>query len=312
MEDKDGASRDLRGGGHPFRHAYARPDRRVWQAVGHADVHGRSDRLREAGRHDRRSRCLSGRRGGRHQLVRGGARQAARRGRVQRIRGTPAQTRGATQGRQVRSRRRPRRGPQRARGRRDQCAEKRGWVGRGATRPERGTCAAGHGDDRAVQLRDGTADHRPGTHPGTLPRAAHPDQDAQARRMPSQREHGGTGHARCAEGLGQGMEGPQGAGGPAGEEHETHPGGARPPAARHLLRQHGDRRDPGHRRRRQSRTHPQRGRVRPGSAAPAPSLPPAARPTGTGLIKAATGRATPPCTTSPSSACATTSPPATT
>ena len=63
------------------------------------------------------------------------------------------------------------------------------------------------------------------------PRAAHPDQDAQARRMPSEREHGGTGHARCAEGRGQGMEGPQGAGGPAGEEHETHPGGQRPPAA---------------------------------------------------------------------------------
>ncbi len=41
------------------------------------------------------------------------------------------------------------------------------------------------------------------------------------------------------------MEGPQGAGGSAGEEHETHLGGARPPAAWHLLRQHGDRRDPG-------------------------------------------------------------------
>lgn len=50
----------------------------------------------------------------------------------------------------------------------------------------------------------------------------------------------------------------------------------------------------------------------PSSAAPAPSPPPAARPTGTGSTKAATGRATPPCTTSPSSACATTSPPATT
>lgn len=112
-------------------------------------------------------------------------------------------------------------------------------------RPERGTGAAGHGDDRAVQFRDGPADHRPGTHPGTLPRVAHLDQDAQARRMPSEREHGGAGHARCAEGLGQGMEGPQGAGGSAGEEHETHPGGARPPAAWHLLRQHGDRRDPG-------------------------------------------------------------------
>ena len=84
------------------------------------------------------------------------------------------------------------------------------------------------------------------------------------------------------------------------------------PLPGHLLRQHGDRRDPGHRRRGQPRTHPQRGRVRPGSAAPAPSPPPAARPTGTGSTKAATGRATPPCTTSPSSACATTSPPATT
>ena len=105
-----------------------------------------------------------------------------------------------------------------------------GWVEALRTlNAERG--AAGHGDGRAVRLREGPAGHRPGTHPGTLPRAAHPDQDAQARRMPSQREHGGAGHARCAEGRGQGMEGPQGAGGPAGEEHETHPGGARPPAA---------------------------------------------------------------------------------
>ena len=129
--------------------------------------------------------CL-GHRGGRHQLVRGRAHQAARRGRVQRIRGAPAQTRGATQGRQV---------PNPV----DALAAARsvlagdgtsvpksadGWVeALRALNAERAQLVTG--DDRAVRLRDGTADHRPGTHPGTLPRAAHPDQDAQARRMPS-------------------------------------------------------------------------------------------------------------------------------
>ena len=165
---------------------------RVWQAVGHADVHGRSDRLRKAGRHDRRSRCLSGRRGGRHQLVRGGAHQAARRGRVRRTRGTPAQTLGATQGRQVRSRRRTRRGPA-------ACSRATGPVCRrarmGGSRryaPERGNGRSGHRDDRAVQpLREGPADHRPGTHPGTYPGCA-PRPGAQTRRMASEPERGGA------------------------------------------------------------------------------------------------------------------------
>ena len=189
--------------------------------------------------------------------------------------------------------------------------EKRGWVGRGATRPDAERAQAGHGDDRAVQLRDGTADHRPGTHPGTLPRAAHPDQDAQARACRPSGNMVEQGMLVALKAAGKAWKALK-------EQADLLERSMRlilrsTPArlldiycastvtAATLAIVAG--------------TIPNASAARPrlpNSAAPAPSLPPAARPTGTGSTKAATGRATPPCTTSPSSACATTSPPATT
>ena len=58
------------------------------------------------------------------------------------------------------------------------------------------------------------------------------------------------------------MEGAQTAVGPLGGAHARDPRGARETVARHVLRGHRHRRGPGHRRRRQPRTHPERSRVR--------------------------------------------------